>query len=191
MKYCPNCRAQLDDSAVFCPSCGTAMQGAAPMQTPYVDPTDHTAEFDPKDISDNKVVAMAAYLLGVVGVIIALLAASNSKYAGFHVRQSLKISICEIICLIAFIIPFLGWDRRRHRAPRSRGRQSDLLLPGLLRKGERTRYHLGLQVPQIIKRISLFAKCPKRHSASLFLRCGRNGDSDCIKKEAIGLPFLV
>lgn len=28
--------------------------------------TDHTAEFDPTDISDNKVLAMIPYLLGVI-----------------------------------------------------------------------------------------------------------------------------
>ena len=59
---------------------------------------DHTAEFDPKDISENKVVAMLVYLLGWVGIIIALLAANTSPYAAFHVRQGLKFVVLN--CLI-------------------------------------------------------------------------------------------
>lgn len=51
-----------------------------------VDPYDHTAEFSQKDISDNKVIAMLVYLMGAVGIIIALLASSESPYVSFHVR---------------------------------------------------------------------------------------------------------
>ena len=79
---------------------------------PAYDPFDHTSEFDDKDISDNKVFAMAAYLLGILGVIIALLASHDSKYARFHVNQALKftivnilISICALVLCWTFIVP--------------------------------------------------------------------------------------
>lgn len=78
MKTCPNCHAQLDDNAIFCTACGTQFGAVPPQQNaippqqnaippqqnavppqpafaPAYDPYDHTAEFDPKDISDNKV----------------------------------------------------------------------------------------------------------------------------------------
>ncbi len=71
--------------------------------------TDHTAEFDPTDISDNKVLAMIPYLLGVLGVIITLLASGNSPYAFFHVKQALKIYVISAISLVLAIIPFIGW----------------------------------------------------------------------------------
>ena len=82
MKICPVCNNSIPDDAVFCGNCGantTAQPGAyaVPPQQPYMPnfaPSyDHTAEFDAKDISDNKVIAMLAYLLGLVGVVIALL----------------------------------------------------------------------------------------------------------------------
>ena len=109
MKNCPKCNASLNDDAVFCTSCGTQLQ---PIQQPYAyapafDPTDHTAEFDPKDISDNKVISMLVYLMGVPGIIIALLAANTSKYAAFHVRQALKISVVEI--LLGIVTALLFW----------------------------------------------------------------------------------
>ena len=70
IKVCPNCNATIDMNVMFCPSCGTPM--AAPVAPAAVVPsTDHTAEFDPKDISDNKVYAMATYMLSVIGVVIA------------------------------------------------------------------------------------------------------------------------
>jgi hypothetical protein len=64
------------------------------------DPYDHTAEFDPKDISDNKVIAMIVYLLGTMGIILALLAGNSSPYAAFHVRQALKYVVCTILVII-------------------------------------------------------------------------------------------
>ena len=73
----------------------------------YADPWDHTREFDPQDISENKVMALAAYVLGPIGIIIALLAAQNSPYAGFHVRQSLKIAIVEALVIV--IMTVLCW----------------------------------------------------------------------------------
>lgn len=123
MKFCPNCRSQLGDEATFCPMCGIQLPvGApqpqqapayqqAPQYAPYA-PYDHTAEFDPRDISDNKVYAMLLYLLGIPGIIIALLASSSSKYVSFHLRQSLKFVVTETLLTLAsallcftFIVP--------------------------------------------------------------------------------------
>ena len=92
MKYCSGCGYQCDDSAPQCPQCGKPFVAAEP-----ADPRDHTAEVDPKDISDNKVVAMAPYLLGAIGLIIAAILAPTSEYARFHVRTSLKLLVVESI----------------------------------------------------------------------------------------------
>ncbi len=135
MKVCPKCGAQLDDNVAFCVNCGTALNAqpapeapAAPAApeapaapavpvapvapqpipaAPVFDPTDHTAEFDPKDISDNKVVAMIVYLMGPIGIIIAALLSKESPYVGFHVRNELKISVCCI--LVALVMSLLIW----------------------------------------------------------------------------------
>lgn len=119
MKFCSNCGNQIADDAVFCPFCGsnTAVPGnGAPANNgstiyappaPYFDPYDHTADFDPKDISDNKVISMLVYLMGIFGVLIALLASRDSAYAGFHVRQSLKFTVVEI--LVGIITALLCW----------------------------------------------------------------------------------
>jgi len=135
MKICPNCGAQLDDSAIFCTTCGAKLDGFqqqpqqpaavpmpqqsapnygqaqyAPPPAPAFDPYDHTAEFDPKDISDNKVFAMVCYLLSFIGIIIALLASKDSEYAKFHVRQALKLTVTEIlVVIVGAVVPFLGW----------------------------------------------------------------------------------
>lgn len=107
MKNCPKCNTTLNDDAIFCTGCGTQLASAPYSYAPAFDPTDHTAEFDAKDISDNKVISMLVYLMGVPGIIIALLAASTSKYAGFHVRQALKISVVEI--LLGILTALLFW----------------------------------------------------------------------------------
>ncbi len=109
MKVCPNCQLSFDDSANVCNQCGGQLT-YVPGAVVTADPADHTAEFDAKDISDNKCFAMLPYLLSFIGVIIALLASSASPYTMFHVRQGLKIMVCEFLVLIVgMIVPFLGW----------------------------------------------------------------------------------
>ncbi len=119
MKICPNCQTQLGDDAVFCASCGAQVSENVPPNARYAyapayDPYDHTKDFDAKDISDNKVIAMLVYLMGVFGIIIALLASSKSEYVMFHVRQALKFMVCNtllgllaLLLLFTFIVPIV------------------------------------------------------------------------------------
>ena len=81
----------------------------APYQQPFVytDPKDHTKEFDAQDIADNKIIGVAAYLFGIIGVIAAFVA--GTPYTRFHARNSLRISVAAILIMIPCIIPFLGW----------------------------------------------------------------------------------
>ena len=59
--------------------------------------------------------AMAPYLLGVFGIIIALLASRESEFTYFHVRQALKLTvvntlltICSFILCWTVIVPIAG-----------------------------------------------------------------------------------
>lgn len=115
MAFCEKCGAQIPENGTFCAACGAPVAAQAqPTRIPE-QPADHTAEFDPEDVSQNKVIAMAAYILGTVGIIIALLAAPQSKYAAFHSRQALKFDIVSTLLLIVsavlaftFIVPIAG-----------------------------------------------------------------------------------
>ena len=110
MKFCPNCGTQQEEGALSCPNCGTvfdAQPQPAPAAAPYVNPADHTAEYSAADISDNKVFAMVIYLLGAFGLVIALLARSDSEYLKFQVRQALKITVCE--CIVTIVSAVLCW----------------------------------------------------------------------------------
>lgn len=68
---------------------------------------DHTREFDAKDVSENKAVAMLVYLLGFLGIIMALLAGTTSPYAGFHVRQGMKFVVLDTLIAIVALLFFL------------------------------------------------------------------------------------
>ena len=90
-------------------------QGVPNYNQPKKEVADYTSKFDEKDRSENKIYAMLAYLLGIVGIIIALLAAKKSDYVKFHVRQSIKLTVCSAllgIIMIPFavlsLIPFVG-----------------------------------------------------------------------------------
>ena len=126
MKTCPKCNTQLADHAMFCTNCGTSFQNANPQpqqnayqnnaQQNYAQPVapvvniyDHTAEFDPQDVHDNKIFAILCYIMGIVGIIVALLARNsvNSPYLSFHIKQALKITITTI--LVGVISGLLAW----------------------------------------------------------------------------------
>lgn len=135
MKQCPNCKLNAADDRLFCEKCGTKLEVFVPVQqeppkpqfnyqppnVPPVNPVvvideyDHTAEYDPAEIAENKLIAAVVYLLGVVGVVIALLAAKDSKYVMFHVKQELKFIIVSTVVTMAmallswtFIVPIIG-----------------------------------------------------------------------------------
>lgn len=118
MKTCPNCHAQLDDSVMFCASCGSPVGAAAPEPerwdpnpgyayppaVPAAPNYDHTTEFDPADIAQNKIYAMLIYLTGFIGIIITLLAAKESPFAMFHIRQGVKLSVASAATVLAMTV---------------------------------------------------------------------------------------
>ncbi len=71
------------------------------------DPTDHTAEFDPRDIADNKLFAVLPYFT-LLGIIVALLV-KESAFTKFHCKNAIRIEIASILACIPAIIPFIGW----------------------------------------------------------------------------------
>lgn len=110
MAFCKNCGAQLDENVKFCASCGAPVDGApaggniAKVQTA----SDHTSEFDPEDIKENKLLAALCYL-GTTFMIIALIAKRDSAFVKFHANQSLLLQVLAIAAVIVCIIPILGW----------------------------------------------------------------------------------
>lgn len=67
---------------------------------------DETADYDPADIQNNKVMAILAYL-GIL-VLIPIFAAKDSKFARFHSNQGLILFICFLICGVLSAIPVIN-----------------------------------------------------------------------------------
>lgn len=120
MKFCPNCNTAAEDNATFCNVCGASFNSSANFNSaansvytqPVYDCYDHTAEFDANDIAENKIYAMLVYLLGAIGIVIALLAKKDSAYVAFHIKQAIKIIIVNsllglacVVFAITFIVP--------------------------------------------------------------------------------------
>ena len=125
MKQCPNCRADIRDEALFCPICGTSIEEFHSFPEPYPpqesfpftpvypnetakeNPLDKTKTFDSEDIARNKLVCMMVYLFDILGIFLGLLAAKDSPYVQFHIRESMKYSILE--ALIVFLSAVAVW----------------------------------------------------------------------------------
>ena len=120
MKICPKCNSQVNDEAMFCAGCGYsfAPQGNQPQAAaPAVNQYDHTSEFSPEEVKDNKIFALLCYVMSIFGVIIALLATGGkpSDYLRFHIKQVLSVTILEVLAGIisgvlvwTCIVPFAG-----------------------------------------------------------------------------------
>ncbi len=118
MKNCPGCNAVMEDETVFCTVCGAKFDEADAEAPKYesaevFDAESEVPEFTAEDISNNKPIAMLAYLGGTIGLILAAICKKDSAFVDFHFRQSLKIYIVELlatlICAIGsvLIIPAL------------------------------------------------------------------------------------
>ncbi len=108
MAFCTNCGQELPVDAKACPNCGTTVEAkqatpAAPKQETKVN--DFTAQFDPKDIADNKVMAILAYLSWLVLIPLLVSPAKDSPFVRFHVNQGL---ILFIASFIIGLIPCIG-----------------------------------------------------------------------------------
>jgi len=101
MAFCSKCGAQIADDAKVCPSCGAQTETASAGEdlgakvAALNNTADTTAEFDPQDIQNNKVMGILAYLSWLV--LIPIFAAKDSKFARFHVNQGLVLAIAELI----------------------------------------------------------------------------------------------
>lgn len=68
---------------------------------------DYTADQDPEDVKNNKVMAILAYI-GIL-VLIPILCAKDSKFAKFHANQGLVLFIIEVICGALASVKLIGW----------------------------------------------------------------------------------
>ncbi len=108
MAFCKNCGAELNENTQFCTNCGAAVGNQTISAPPAARNTDHTRNFDPKDVEDNKWLSIFCYV-GILWMIFALIAKPDSKFVRFHANQSLILQLLGIAAVIVAIIPILGW----------------------------------------------------------------------------------
>ncbi len=80
-------------------------------QQPYVayDPKDHTNEFDPQDIADNKLFAVLPYLFScIVGIFVGMYV-KDSAFVKFHLKNAIRLDIATVLTIILCVVPFIGW----------------------------------------------------------------------------------
>lgn len=120
MTYCGKCGTKVEEGIKFCPGCGNEIvaEAAAEEKVNAENKTanndfsekiaslnntaDTTADFDAKDIEQNKIMGVLAYLSWLV--LIPIFAAPKSKFARYHANQGLVLAISEIAYWIATAI---------------------------------------------------------------------------------------
>ncbi len=115
MAFCPKCGVEVAEDAKFCNACGASLEAAKAGETKSAvdsvkelnNTKDTTAEFDPADIENNKVLCLFSYI-GIL-FLIPLLACQDSKFARYHVNQGIILFLANLILSAVAIIPILGW----------------------------------------------------------------------------------
>lgn len=108
-KFCNVCGSQLDDNALFCTVCGAKFSSPEP-QPQYHESQPQSQQFQQPfddynmqaDVAANKNLAA----LGYIGMLIlALVAAPNSRFIRFHANQALLLGLFSLLS----VIPVIGW----------------------------------------------------------------------------------
>ena len=120
MNNCPSCNHPLSPNSAFCSNCGASFVESntqtqfnqappvTPVQPQYqqqyqqapVNIYDHTNEFSAEDVANHKLFALAIYILSTFGIIVSLFYKEKSPYLQFHIKQGLKMLICDVILIV-------------------------------------------------------------------------------------------
>lgn len=109
MAFCASCGSHIDDGTKFCPSCGAAQAAgtgafnqtgtANTNQSPNINITDSTGQYDKTDIEQNKVICAVSYIY--ILFFLPLVACPNSRFGKFHANQALILLIASAILSVA------------------------------------------------------------------------------------------
>ncbi len=106
MTTCTKCGKNVAEGVKFCPECGAqtvTVEAAAPVENNSEfaqkvknlnNTADTTAEFEAKDIEENKYISVLSYCGPLV--LIPMFAKKESKFARFHANQGLILLILDI-----------------------------------------------------------------------------------------------
>lgn len=124
MAFCNNCGNQVNDGTLNCPNCGAPIGDYAKQAAPnnggqsgdfmnsvanFNNTADTTNQYNPQDISNNKVMAILSYI-GIL-VLVPIFAAKESPYARYHANQGLTLLLVDIIWsvvsgILSAILPY-------------------------------------------------------------------------------------
>jgi len=126
MAVCNKCGITVDGGIKFCPQCGAEIVASPAQENVNTeekesfadkvkginDTPDTTADFEAKDIQDNKTISFLSYLGPLVFV--PMFAGKNSKFARFHANQGLVLFIIEaaygiLYAILSAIIFAISW----------------------------------------------------------------------------------
>ena len=98
---CKICGNAVPDNTTRCPACGASLN--------VFDANDYTAQYDPRDIADNRAYGVLSYF-GLL-VLIPIFAAPHSYFARFHANQGLILLLASAAYSVAreFILRILNW----------------------------------------------------------------------------------
>ncbi|MBD3244902.1 MAG: hypothetical protein GF335_02825, partial [Candidatus Moranbacteria bacterium] len=74
-------------------------------QTSKTASTKEAPKFDPKDVAENKGIAVVGYIIFFVPMLVK----KDSKFAMFHAKQGMVIAIVSVGLSLVSWVPIIGW----------------------------------------------------------------------------------
>lgn len=125
MSHCKNCQKNYPDTVDYCSVCGAKLEeGSCPQGSSgetsvgdiieqlvekaknafnkFNNTPDSTAKIDQKDIEENKIISILAYLSWLV--LIPLFVARKSKFARFHCNQGIVLAVAGLLVSVVHVV---------------------------------------------------------------------------------------
>ena len=114
MKKCEKCGIYVENEVKYCPVCGLVLEsyyesGQNQNQGDYKDTMSSSHN---REIRNDKAMAILAYL-GCL-VLVPMLAAKDSRFVKYHIRQGVILLVTEVIfyvgyCILSFAVLSISW----------------------------------------------------------------------------------
>ena len=115
MAFCTACGAPLNETAVFCPSCGAAVKrasaagnGPANPGPAGAAPSDSQPLTATPGISQN-LAGMLCYIFFAAIIFLLVEPYNRNRFIRFHAFQSLLFTVAWVVLHGVVVIPYLGW----------------------------------------------------------------------------------
>ena len=106
---CPNCGFEAVEGTMYCPMCGSKMDGEAGEAYEEVPVAEDIEIVEDAPEREEVLYGAIAYVTWIGYIVAWCMRGKDSHFVRFHLNQALVLNLASIICLAVMLIPLVGW----------------------------------------------------------------------------------